>query len=837
MSLARYRQKRDFAQTSEPRGGRPRPRAGGIFVVHKHAARRLHYDLRLELDGVLKSWAVPKGPSLDPHDRRLAVHVEDHPLEYRDFEGNIPAGEYGGGPVVLWDRGRWYPEGDTRAGYRAGKLKFRLDGEKLHGGFTLVRMHGQQGDDHDNWLLIKEDDDEAEGDGERLIRTRPESVASGRTIEQVAAGEAPAGKKSAKKKAAKKNAAKKNAAKKKPAGEPLPAAVAPELATLVDVVPADDRWFHEIKFDGYRLLARVDGDDVRLITRGDQDWTARLAALADAFRHRLAGRRALVDGELVHLDADGISRFSPLQRALADNRGNQLVYYAFDLLHLDGEDLRPLPLERRKQRLEQLLPSGPAASRIRLSEHIEGEGPELLGHACELGLEGIVSKRRDTPYRSGRTRDWLKVKCGRRQEVVVGGYTPAKSGPRAIGALLVGVYDDRGDLVYCGKVGTGFDHDEAIRLHDLLAARAAPRSPFSARLPGVLARSRFVRPELVVEVRFTEWTADGHMRHPVYEGVREDRRPREIRREKVSASTPGGVVQVLGVTLTHPDRVLFPGDGITKRHLAEYYEEVAAWILPHVEGRPLSLVRCPNGVGRPCFFQKHLRHELPEGVGTVDAGEDDDDVAYVYVHDARGLVGLAQIGALELHAWGSTVAALDRPDRMVLDLDPAEDVPWERLKEAATAVRARLAELDLASFVKTTGGKGLHLVVPLTGDNDWAEVKRFARGVADDFVRREPHRYVAVASKSQRKGKIYVDYLRNDRGATSIAPYSTRARARAPVSTPLRWSELARLESSQVYDLTTVVARLGRLRGDPWRELEKTKQALTPAMLRAVRAR
>lgn len=839
MSLAQYHKKRDFSRTPEPRGKAAKPRAQGAFIIHKHAARRLHYDLRLELDGVLKSWAVPKGPSLDPHDKRLAVHVEDHPLEYGDFEGTIPAGEYGGGAVVLWDRGRWYPEGDPRAGYRAGKLKFRLDGEKLRGGFTLVRMHGRRDPDADNWLLIKEPDEEAADDGEQLVRDRPESVVSGRTVEQIAAG-APAKKKTAKKTTTKKKTAKKSPAKKRSSPalgpDPLPERIAPELATLVDVLPDDDRWYHEIKFDGYRLLARVDRGDIRLITRGDQDWTERLAPLAAAIRERVGERRLLLDGELVHIDDDGLTRFGSLQAALADERPGELVYYVFDLLHLDGHDLRRLPLHERKQLLAALLPPEDAPGRVRLSEHIEGGGPDVLARACELGLEGILAKRRDAPYRSGRTRDWLKIKCGRRQEVVVGGYARARSGPRALGALLVGVFDDDGRLRYAGKVGTGFDFAEAARLRQLLDARRVPRSPFAGRLPPGLGDIQFVRPDLVVEVRFSEWTSDGRMRHPVYEAVREDKPPKQVRRE-APVATPPGVVEVLGVPLSNPKRILFPDDRITKRDLAEYYEEIAGWILPHVEERPLSLVRCPDGIGRPCFFQRHLRHDLPAGVEAVELG-DDDERAYVYVRDARGLVGLAQIGALELHAWGATKDRPDDPDRLVIDLDPADNVPWDMVKGAATAVRERLHQLDLDSFLKTTGGKGLHLVVPLTpGAQSWAQVKAFARGIARELTRAAPDHFIDVASKRRRAGKVYVDYLRNDRGATSIAPYSPRARPGAFVSTPLRWSELARLASSQVYDLTSVVARLAKLRSDPWRDLLRARQSLTPARLRAVGVR
>ncbi|MCY1056687.1 DNA ligase D [Nannocystis sp. SCPEA4] len=915
MSLARYHHKRDFAVTPEPRGKRPQPRELGEFIVHKHAARRLHYDLRLELDGVLKSWAVPRGPSLDPADKRLAVHVEDHPLEYGKFEGTIPQGEYGGGAVVLWDRGRWYPDGDPHAGYRAGKLKFHLEGDKLHGGYTLVRMHGRRDDDHDNWLLIKEDDEDASDDGEALVRDRPESVISGRTVEQIAAGEpAPkkkstarktatnkkaaakkatnkkAAKKTANKKAAKtatnktaaakkttnkkaaakkatnkktarkqaandtrrvvaaatrkpptgrakKSAKKKTAAKKKstPADDrPLPARIPPQLATLVDKVPGDDAWCHEIKFDGYRLLVRIDGDDIRLITRGDQDWTERLAPLAKALKQRLGDHRALVDGELVHVDDDGLTRFGPLQAALAEERTGELVFYAFDLLDLDGHDLRQLPLAQRKELLAELLPPEDAPGRVRLSEHIVGGGAELLARACALGLEGILAKRLDAPYRSGRTRDWLKIKCGRRQEVVVGGYATARSGSRALGALLVGVFDDAGELRYAGKVGTGFDFAEAARLKKLLSERAAPRSPFEGRLPAGLGDIHFVRPDLVVEVRYGEWTGDDRLRHAVYEGVREDKKPKQVRRELPADAPASGAVEVLGVPLSNPGRILFPDDKITKRDLAEYYEKIHEWMLPHVAERPLSLVRCPDGIGKPCFFQRHMRHDMPAGVEPIEIG-DPDEPAYVYIRDERGLVGLAQIGALELHAWGATVAAPDGPDRMVLDLDPAEDVPWDMVKGAARAMRERLAQLDLDSFLKTTGGKGLHVVVPLTaGRQTWAEVKGFARALAREFTLADPEHFIDVASKHKRRGKIYIDYLRNDRGATSIAPYSPRARAGAPVSAPLRWTELARLSDPQAYDLTTIVTRLAALKSDPWHDLPGTRQSLTAVRMRAV---
>ena len=890
MSLARYSKKRDFARTPEPRGAPAKARhGGGRFVVHEHHARRLHYDLRLEIGGVLKSWAVPKGPSLNPRDRRLAVHVEDHPLEYGDFEGIIPEGEYGGGTSVLWDRGRFAPRGDPEADYARGSLHFELAGDKLRGGFVLRRMKTRD-DRGDDWLLMKEDDAAADPDGEKLIRERPESVLSGKTAAQLAAAparvwpakpedmtEKPSAKKAAKttaakktaKKTAKKAAAKTTAERRLPAADAAPPAAftvpAPELATLVEAVPAGDEWLHEVKFDGYRLLAEVTGKTVHLWTRRGEDWSARLPWLAAALRERLgaaarrprargvAGPAALLDGELVHVDPDGVTRFQPLQRALADGVDAGLVYFAFDLLFLRGQDLRDMPLESRKRALAGLVPPEPEPGRVRLSEHVVGRGEPLFARACALGVEGVVSKRRDAPYRSGRLRDWLKVKCGRRQEVVVGGFTAARGGPREIGALLVGVYDDGGALRYVGKVGTGFDHDEATRLRERLGALKTARSPFAARPPNA-ARATFVRPETIVEVRFAEWTRDGRLRQPVYEGVREDRDPREVRRETAQNGAPlqrvrerpaplprptraprAATAEVLGVPLTHPDRVLFPEDGITKRQLAEFYARIAEWTVPWIAGRPLSLVRCPDDVAGACFFQKHPRHGLPPGLLAADLDGDGGEDAYVYLQGAPGLAALVQIGAIELHTWGSTVARPDDPDRIVFDLDPDPGVPWARVKETALAVKARLEDLDLASFVKTTGGKGLHVVVPLTrGRQDWDTVKEFSRAIAREFVRAAPTLFTDQAAKARRKGRIFLDYLRNDRGATSVAPYTVRARARAPVSTPLRWDELDALASSQVYTLANLEQRLAGLRRDPWAALPTTKQFLRAAALRAV---
>ena len=787
--------------------------------------------------------------------------------------------------VIVWDRGHWVPEGDPEADYRSGHLKFTLKGKKLRGGFSLVRMHGRRNNDKkdkaDNWLLLKQHDKEADEDGEVLVRDRPESVISGLTVETIA----PAARAGASRRASKASPrkARPTTTKKPPpltrSAKPLgtaklPLKLPPELATLVDTVPAGPEWLHEIKFDGYRLIARIDGKHhIKLLTRRGEDWSARFPWLIAALRARFPVTTAIVDGELVHLGADGVTRSADLQRALSEQQHDALVYFAFDLLHVQGLDLCPLPLEQRKQALAELLPLEARPGRVRLTEHIVGHGEPLFTRACRLGLEGVISKRRAAPYRSGRFRDWLKVKCGKRQEVVIGGFNPARSGGRQIGALLVGVYNDVGELVYAGKVGSGFDFAGASELRARLEQRKTTKNPFTRPPPG-LAHTHFVRPELVAEVSFSNWTTDGRMRHPVFEGIREDKRPAEVHRErplpltaaitddsddkhaepdksaepdkpaktaprprKVPMKKAKPAVSVLGIPLSHPDRVLFPADDITKRELAEYYAATAEWMLPWVAGRALSVVRCPDNIDKQCFFQKHMHHELPPGVHTADLDDGGAEAPYLYIKDARGLVGLTQVGAVELHIWGSTVARPDAPDRVVIDLDPDDAVPWNRVKETALAVRGRLADLELVSFLKTTGGKGLHVVLPVTpGKQTWDQVKSFARGIALEFTRAAPKLFTATATKASRTGKIYIDYLRNYRGSTSVAPYSVRARPGAPVSVPLDWDELGDLPSSQRYNLKNLAARLStRARNnDPWRELSRVKQLLTASVLREV---
>ena len=929
-ALGEYWRKRDFAQTPEPAGGAAPERRGGdrMFVIQKHAARQLHYDFRLELEGTLKSWAVPKGPSLDPADKRLAMHVEDHPVEYAGFEGIIPKGEYGGGTVLLWDRGTWRPEGDPHKDYRAGNLKFSLEGDKLRGSWALVRIKGgrdTRGDGR-SWLLIKHGDAEARPTkAGSVVEARPESVATGRTLEEIAAAsdrvwhsnrfdgasEAPAG--AAKTRAA--AAARATAGRSTPAAPArdgkaaaalaaelsgarpgsLPRFVAPQLATLVGAAPAGEQWLHELKFDGYRILARVDEGRVQLLSRNDRDWTDHFPAVASAAA-RLPARRALLDGEVAMLLPDGTTSFQALQNAGAEEPRGQLVYMVFDLLHLDGHDLTGAGLEDRKRVLRALVDAGGAAADpVRYSDHVVGSGPEFFEQACRHGLEGIISKRRDAPYRGARGTEWQKVKCLKRQEVVIGGYTDPEGSRVGIGALLAGVYDD-GRLVYAGKVGTGFTDKSLRDLEQRLRALRQDAAPFATRSEGV-PRAHWVKPELVAEVAFSEWTADGRMRHPSYQGLREDKPAAEVVRERpvspraaasddepssapatraaarrrpkglvepsratagdegraradaengagrepasprpLRSSAPnatghrgsrGGVTaEVAGVRLTHADRVLYPPQGTTKLDLARYYESIADWILPHLADRPTTLVRCPDGAHKQCFYQKHVGYWAPEEIRRVKIRERTKTGEYLVVDALPALIGLVQIGILEIHTWNSVVSDLEHPDRIVIDLDPAPDVEWRRVVEAAHDVRARLAATSLESFPKTTGGKGLHVVVPLERGATWEQCAGFASELAGAMAREHPEAYVASMAKSERAGRIFVDYLRNVRGATSIAAYSTRATPAAPVSVPLTWDELTPRVRSDQFSLASVRERLSALRADPWERYWSVRQRL-----------
>ena len=845
--LEAYRARRDFSRTPEPvprrNGGERRPAGGGrLFTLQKHAARRLHFDLRLEHEGVLLSWAIARGPSLDPAEKRLAVRTEDHPLDYATFEGTIPKGEYGGGTVMLWDRGTWAPEGDVDDGLRRGKLSFRLEGQRISGGFALVRLKPRKGeriaDARENWILVKERDDPMPDDPDP-VENHDTSVASGRTMSEIAAdvphggvrwtggsaGRAPA------RGTVRGRSSTGRVPRRSQAGTPR--FIPPQLATLVEAPPAGPAWLHEIKYDGYRIVGVVERGRARIYTRSGKDWTDRFPEIAAALGS-LAVDAAVVDGEAVAFDEDGRADFSTLQAALEG--GGPIAAYLFDLMHLDGDDRDGEPLVERKAALARILAGAPPP--LLFGDHMRGDGPTVFERACELGAEGIVSKRADSPYRSGRGRAWLKAKCVREEEVVVGGYTPSAVAGKPFASLLVGTFEN-GSLVYRGRVGSGFEERVAQRLLERLERLRTDASPFD-ELPRQVARTvRPVRPELVAVVRYREITPDGVFRHPSYRGLREDKPARSVSRSRERGTDdaadrrrggsralptiadrpadPDGPQRPPSVRLTSPDKVLFPATGLTKQGLADYFVAVAPKMLRFVANHPLSLVRCPEGRRKHCFFQKHHTKGLPEAFGSVEIAEAGGRrEPYLVVSDVDGLVAAAQIGALELHVWGAPADAPERPDRMVLDLDPDEGLAFADVREAAREVRDLLADLDLPSFPLVTGGKGIHVVVPLGGEDGWDIVKPFARAVAATLARARPDRYLAKASRAARKGRIFVDWLRNARGATAIAPYSPRAREAATVATPVRWDELPRLASAGAYTVETIPRRIARLAEDPW---------------------
>jgi bifunctional non-homologous end joining protein LigD len=851
MALEEYERKRNFSRTPEPAGGRrARRRSSALsFVVQKHDATNLHYDFRLELGGVLKSWAVPKGPSTRPGVRRLAMETEDHPLEYGGFEGVIPQGQYGGGTVMLWDRGSWVPEGDPEEGYEAGRLRFRLDGEKLKGTWILTRMQPKPGETKTGWLLIKSKDEGARKPNEpEVTEARPESVATGRDLDQIAAEgdrvwESQEGEQTP---AGEEDAGTRGWEDRVPIMDPAAVEgskrgrlqrVEPQLATLAREAPEGDDWIHEIKFDGYRVLARVTKDSVRLITRNGKDWTDRFPELADALGG-LPCDAAVLDGEVVVLDRKGISRFQRLQNALSSGRERPL-YFAFDLLHLDGWDLAAVAIEERKELLRPLV-EGLVGDRVRFSDHLRGQGRRFHDKACGMGVEGIISKRLGRPYRSGRGRDWVKTKCTARQEFVVAGYTDPSGSRVGIGALLLGVHDREGRLFYAGKVGTGFDGRTLVELQERLAPLERKTPPVEDPPRGAQARGvHWVRPQLVAEVAFTEWTTDGRIRHPSYQGLREDKKPEEVVREEPRgdgrhSAGRGGPLKVAGVRISSPDKVLWPSQGVTKGELVAYWEAVADVALPQLADRPLTLVRCPSGAEGKCFYQKHANESVPSVIPRVDIGEDDGEEPYMYVDGLPSLVALVQLGVLEFHVWGSRRDRLDRPDRLVFDLDPDEGLPFGRVVDAAIRLRGLLEELGLKSFPKTTGGKGLHVVVPITRRTPFDQAKEFAHAIARRMTADDPAGFTANMSKRKRTGRIFVDYLRNAWNATAIADYSTRARPGAPVAVPVRWEELTtRARKPPARSIRDVPARIAD-DPDPWDGFEGVRQSITAAALKGV---
>ncbi|CAN5383383.1 DNA ligase D [soil metagenome] len=885
MSLKKYKEKRDFTKTDEPAGKEKKSRSGFSYVIQKHAASHLHYDFRLELDGVLLSWAVPKGPSLDPTQKRLAMHVEDHPVDYGDFEGTIPKGQYGGGTVMLWDRGWWEPIGDAKKDYHAGTMKFILHGERLKGAWALIRMHGKPEDENKSWLLIKEKDDEVRAAADYDITAKEmKSVSTKRTMEQIAdendrvwgsdrppqeeEDEAPA----PPKKRAKKSVAKKAVEKKKlqksvslpPAARkaPFPKSIAPQLATLTDECPPGDKWIHEVKHDGYRLVAMIEGGKVKLLTRRENDWTSKFPTIASALKD-IPAEAAILDGEVVALDARNISHFQSLQNALK-GASSPLYYYVFDIMHLNAHDLKQVPLIERKAVLEELLKSASfdEKSFVRYSPHLEVSGELVLKEACRLAMEGIISKRRDSKYHPGlRTRDWLKVKCHLRQEFVIGGYSEPEGSRVTFGALLVGVHDEEGNLRYVSRVGTGFNSETLAAVYKKMKPLERKIAPFVNAPRGAEARGvHWLEPKLVAEVEFANWTEDGGIRHASFQGLREDKPAEEVVKElpkhlnsgeeagdakpkRASAKKEKSAVakksapkseEEFPVHITNPDRVFYPESGITKRDLLNYYQEVEDWLMPHVKDRPLSLVRCPEGHDHPCFFQKHQRENLPADIYNIPIREKAGTDEYLYVKDINGVLSLVQMGVLEIHIWGSRVEDVENPDLMVFDLDPGEDVSLKEVIDGAFLLRDLLEELGLKSWVKTSGGKGYHIVVPLTGNTSWDEIKEFSKAIAVLVSSANPDKYVATMSKAIRKGKIFIDYLRNGRSATFVAAFSTRARAGAPISAPVTWEELNDEIAPNAFTIKNISARLKKLKKDPWADIYKTKQSITAAMKKKV---
>lgn len=829
MALDVYKKKRDFKKTSEPAGDAAYVGEGDGYLIQKHDATRLHYDLRLEMDGVLKSWAVTKGPSLVPGEKRLAVETEDHPLEYGAFEGTIPAGEYGGGTVVLWDRGRWSPVGDAAKGFAKGHLEFELDGEKLKGRWHLVRMAGRRGEKRTNWLLIKAEDDEARPESAPdILEEKPNSVKTGRAVAEVAKDAPGWSSKTGKIEPEQTLEAEPDAdfdvskVGKAKRGE-LPGFIEPQLASLAPRAPAGARWLHEIKFDGYRLIVRIEAGRVKMLTRSGLDWTKKFGKeIVEAFK-ALPVWSAMIDGELVVENGSGASDFSALQADLSDGRSDRFSFYAFDIVHLDGYDLRPAKLVDRKTALRAVVPE---TGIIRFSEHFDDDGSLVLGHACRLSLEGVVSKERDSPYRSGRGKGWIKSKCSKRQEFVIGGYQLSSTSKKAIGSLILGVYD-KGELRHVGRVGTGFTVKVAEDLFSKLQKLKAEASPFAASLTPDEARgARYVQPKLVAEVEFRAWTGDGHLRHASFRGLREDKPADEVAAEDHAVASKGPKERPSSVKLTHPDRVYWPEDGVTKQGLADYYMEVWPRIAPFIVGRPLSLVRCPGGVAQACFFQKHGWKGMAKAIKTCPDPKDKAAEEMITIEERDGLLGLVQGGVLEIHPWGSSLADIDKPDMIIMDLDPGEGVSWETVIEAALETKRRLEAAGLTAFVKTSGGKGLHLVSPLKPAAGWDETKTFCKAIADSMAADEPDKYVAVVSKAKRKAKILVDYLRNGRGATAVAPYSTRARPGASVSAPLSWEELGPTIGPAYFTVATMPTRLASMETDPWENFRKEAKPL-----------
>ncbi len=808
--LARYNAKRDFDGTAEPEGrvGRKKAKARA-FVVQKHWASHLHYDFRLELDGVMLSWAVPKGPSYDPAVKHMAVRVEDHPVSYNKFEGEIPKGHYGAGRVIIWDRGEWTPIGDPRQGLADGKLVFQLHGEKLAGLWELVRI-AKPGDKQEPWLLLKKKGDAwARSSSDYDVLTAlPDSVVEtplGRIEDRQAGGAPSAPDLSQAVKAA------------------LPQTLQPQLALLASAVPPGRDWVVENKFDGYRLLVRLSRGKARLFTRRGNDWTARLRHLA-AEVEQLGIPRAWLDGEIVVFNDAGLPDFNRLQDAIDGAGHEDMVLYLFDVPFLGDRDLRAVPLQSRRAVLQGLL-EGQKSQHIRFSEAFPAPAAEVLEAACRLGLEGVMLKRADSPYVGRRSDSWLKLKCQRRQEFVVLGFTDRSNSAKEVGALLLGYHAD-GQLRHAGAVGTGWSAEQGRELHRKLVAletrtpAVAPQASAGRRAGRSRGAERWVKPTLVVEVAFGEWTPDGHIRHASFRGLRGDKPAQAIIREQAMQAAHASTVKV-----THPERVIDEASGLTKLDLVRYYESVADWLLPHLRERPVSLVRAPRGIAGQLFFQKHAETPMP-GIRQLDADLWPAHEPLLVIDSVEGLVSAAQMNVVEFHTWNSTTGHIDLPDRIVFDLDPGEGVPWSHLREAAVLTRTMLEELGLRSWLKTSGGKGLHVVVPLKPKITDVEAKDFAHAVVLHMARAIPQRFVAKSGASNRVGKIFIDYLRNGQGQTTVAAFSARARPGLGVSMPVAWEQLHELKSGAQWTVKTARDHLSLENADPWAGFRKSRQTV-----------
>jgi len=848
-ALKAYKAKRNFQITSEPAEGGDAGVDALTFVIQKHWATRLHYDVRLELDGTMKSWAVPKGPSYDTRDKRMAVHVEDHPISYSDFEGTIPAKQYGAGKVIIWDKGTWEPLEDPHKGFEKGSIKFQMHGHKMHGRWTLVRMKGK-GEKQEAWLLIKEKDEYARSSEEfSLVDEMPDSVKSlpmperaERKVEALREEEesAPKQRTAAKKAAAKPKAAVKSKAKAKSVDEKvaLPQKFSPELATLVDAPPPDpENWVFEVKFDGYRMLARIEDGEARLITRNANDWTDKLLPLK-AELERIGLPDGWYDGEIVVHDESGKPDFGKLQLAFDGKQADSIAFFLFDVPYFDGHDLREAPLVERRALLEKLLKKT-TSEKVRFSAEFGTDPDELVVAACKIGLEGVIGKRRDSRYVSRRSPEWIKLKCGLRQEFVIGGFTDPKGSRTGIGSLLLGTYDEDGVLRYAGNVGSGFNHSSLTAIAEKLEKLRTDQSPFPPRaVPG--RKHHWVKPTLVAEVSFSEWTSAGAVRHPVFQGLREDKPAKGITREKAQHieavappedDEPVAAAGKLPATMkiTNGDRVIDKDSGATKLDLIRYYALVGELMMEHLKGRPVSLVRAPEGVGGELFFQKHADVRKMPGLRDLDQALDPDHPPMLEVASREGLLSSAQWNVVEIHTQNGLKGSYQKPNRMVFDLDPGEGVEWPAMQEAAQLMRAFLEELGLPAFLKTSGGKGLHVVVPIKGNHDWDTVKAFSQAIVRHMADTLPDRFAFKSGPKNRVGKIFIDYLRNGQGATTVAAWSARVRPGLGISVPLRWEELPKLKSSTQWTVANVHTRLDEGNA-PWEGYAKAAVTLTKAM-------